>query len=917
MRGKERNSAFFNNQKAKPNASLQSRFKAARAHGTLSMTSCNPPLTSIPAEVFDLEKSIEEGEKFWEFEPLKSLDLSFNKITAIPNEVCNLVDCVSMKYRDNMIESLPDSLFEGCISLKHLDLGSNRISSLSGRVANLTYLKDLLLSSNNLTALPEELVDCASITTLDLQHNKIRALPQRRWNMPCLTTLNLAYNGLTSLPACLGDILTLETIHCNSNNLAALPDFSRLTMLKYLDASQNVLEQFPRLPRENSRNKLSHLILGYNRIAHIDIDALVHHKALAELLIHNNKLAEVPMEIEYISSLKIIDVSNNDLRDLPSSLGYMQNLQHIRAEGNPIKVIRQQMLLKPVNELKAHLRSRGPSLIEAAPMEEILAQQKMSPTGPRSPVAAPYDTNPISQYQTSPSAYSSDNSAAQSRAKAGAAQGKTPLNSASRAAASAQLADRVKFRIRDITSAALDLSGLSLSSLPADFVAAVLSVPLGPTLVTLSVAKNALQALPLQLNDLPSVRVLNISDNKLHTQMPPEVTVCDIPTITSIDVSKNELSGAALEALVCPRAPAHLCNLTDIVANNNPIRAIPTSLSYQRGLKVLRLSYCQLTSVENVDFRTLPGLVTLDLSNNKIESLGSSLNSALCLEYLNVENNNLHEIPAELAALPRLKVLLIAGNAQRTVRTTLLQQGSSKVIEYLRSRLPLDYRVPNGTTGAFSLPGEEAVSQRNAPPPPARSTGSAQRFAPPAQTDREEYVAQDRRGQAVRSAPAAPAGYDSFRAEMSTIESASFRGRDATQVTARGAPDNSMVGYNQPASSGYTRRVPPPEAHDPWDRSAPVRTASQIPAAVPAVSARDAWDHAQDGWGALESRGRAAPRAEPSSSHSAAYNMPQSRYARGGAASAAQSGGSVGSLLNPGADSAPVPARSGVRRSNF
>ena len=357
MKGKERNAAFFSNQQAKPSASLQSRFKSARSQGTLNLSSLNPPLTVIPKEIFDLEKFIEDGEKFWEFEPLKTLDLSFNKVAVIPDEVCNLLDCVSMKYRDNLITTIPDGLFEGCVSLKHLDLNANKIETLSGRILNLSYLKDLLLSNNNLIALPDELMMCGSITTLELEHNKLRALPQQRWGLSSLTSLNIAHNNISSLPACIADLVKLEVLNCSCNGaITVLPDLSRLTALRYLDASQNALEEFPRLPRGGGnprhRTALSHLVLGYNRIAHIDIETLAqHHKALSELLLHNNKLDTLPDEIEHIASLKILDVSNNNLRDLPATLGYMPNLQHMKAEGTPIRVIRQHVLVKPTNEL--------------------------------------------------------------------------------------------------------------------------------------------------------------------------------------------------------------------------------------------------------------------------------------------------------------------------------------------------------------------------------------------------------------------------------------------------------------------------------------------------------------------------------------------------------------------------------------
>jgi hypothetical protein len=65
MRGKERNDAFFSNQKPKQTVSLQNRFKAARAQGTLNMSSCSPPLTAIPAEVFEVRHVLWPVLWFW------------------------------------------------------------------------------------------------------------------------------------------------------------------------------------------------------------------------------------------------------------------------------------------------------------------------------------------------------------------------------------------------------------------------------------------------------------------------------------------------------------------------------------------------------------------------------------------------------------------------------------------------------------------------------------------------------------------------------------------------------------------------------------------------------------------------------------------------------------------------------------
>jgi Leucine-rich repeat (LRR) protein len=698
MRGKERNDAFFSNQKPKQTVSLQSRFKAARAQGSLNMSSCSPPLTAIPVEVFDLEKFIEEGEKFWEFEPLKSLDFSFNKISVVPDEVANLIDCTSMKFRDNQIGVIPEGLYEGCISLRHLDFGSNRLTSLSDRILNLASLKDLLLSNNSLSGVPPELMDCQAIITLDLDHNRIRELPDHRWRLNSLVTLNVAHNQLQSLPDSLGSVVTLEVLNCGSNHISKLPDMSKLTALRILDASQNALSKFPLLPTENSKHMLSHLILGYNRIAVIDIGVLLHHRNLSELLLHNNQLQEVPAEIEYVASLKIIDVSNNNLRDLPATLGYMPALQHIRAEGNPIKVIRQQVIVKGGNELKAHLRSRGESLLQAAQLEsaaEVAAVARLASEAGTGADKGVHDHSAPAPFASAPGAAARGGGTAGREGRIATGAIVRQPNSATIAAAQAQVADRIHYRIRDITGSTLDLSALSLTALPADLPHRVLAVPLGPTLLTVNLTNNLLTVLPVELQALSSVKALCLVGNKLGAAH-EVVSVLALPQLTSLDVSKNEFTAQSLQMLIrdaSARPSQH--SLAELVANNNPLRVVPAEVAWHRGLRTLRLSYCQLTTIDTLDLYALPSLQNLDVSNNKITTLPSSLLSLINLEYLNAENNDLRDVPVELGALPKLKVLLIAGNPQRTVRTNVLQQGSTKIIEYLKSRIPAADPVHN------------------------------------------------------------------------------------------------------------------------------------------------------------------------------------------------------------------------------
>ena len=61
--------------------------------------------------------------------------------------------------------------------LKRLDLSRNRLTALPPEIAALTKLTTLHLNDNQLTALPPEIAALSALTTLDLNDNQLTALP--------------------------------------------------------------------------------------------------------------------------------------------------------------------------------------------------------------------------------------------------------------------------------------------------------------------------------------------------------------------------------------------------------------------------------------------------------------------------------------------------------------------------------------------------------------------------------------------------------------------------------------------------------------------------------------------------------------------------------------------------------------------
>ena len=97
---------------------------------------------------------------------LKRLTMNSNTLVALENEnqltkMTTGVSLAQLQYfglNNNMLQSLPDELFQNMINLKIMDLGTNHIMQLDeGLFFSLSLLVELNLSHNFFRSLPDEL----------------------------------------------------------------------------------------------------------------------------------------------------------------------------------------------------------------------------------------------------------------------------------------------------------------------------------------------------------------------------------------------------------------------------------------------------------------------------------------------------------------------------------------------------------------------------------------------------------------------------------------------------------------------------------------------------------------------------------------------------------------------------------------
>ncbi|XWS11065.1 hypothetical protein CRYUN_Cryun38cG0051600 [Craigia yunnanensis] len=202
---------------------------------------------------------------------LKLLDVSFNSIVAIPEEIGSATSLVKFDCSSNHIKELPSSL--------------GKCSGLS----------DLKASNNLITSLPEDLMNCSKLTKLDVEGNKLTALSENlfaSWKM--LIELNASKNLLSGMPENIGCLSRLIRLDLHQNRILSIaPSITGCCSLVEFYMGNNALSMLPE-----------------------EVGAL---SRLGTLDLHSNQLKEYPVGACKLC-LSVLDLSNNSLTGLPAEL---------------------------------------------------------------------------------------------------------------------------------------------------------------------------------------------------------------------------------------------------------------------------------------------------------------------------------------------------------------------------------------------------------------------------------------------------------------------------------------------------------------------------------------------------------------------------------------------------------------------
>ncbi|CAF3857900.1 unnamed protein product [Rotaria sp. Silwood2] len=373
-----------------PRSYLLKLIKRSHMNGILNLASRG--LTEVPVEIFAEEIVEDENqqrqksktpdfnqhdtETWWNRESLKTLDLSSNSLTTLPNEIETLNYLIVLNIQNNQLTSLPDAvrglraleklvlsqnqlttLSDGlfyCSSLLSLNLSRNHLTKLPNKIGQLSYLQELDLSENEFELFPKEIGFLTRLTKLTVAKNRLRVLPHEFGSLYNLRSLDLSHNQLTELPESVGDLINLEEIYANTNRLTLFPCFNQCARLKEIHMADNLLTEI-------IDNQLEPLL------------------SLVSLNVRGNKIRMLPEQIALLPNLERLDVTNNDLAEyiiylikisndfflnvfffssIPSKIALNKKIKNISMTGNPLGKIRKDVARLGTDAIMKFLRNR-------------------------------------------------------------------------------------------------------------------------------------------------------------------------------------------------------------------------------------------------------------------------------------------------------------------------------------------------------------------------------------------------------------------------------------------------------------------------------------------------------------------------------------------------------------------------------
>ena len=297
------------------------------------------PLFTIPAsfgqlqkvEILKLESCClsEFPEVLLQLQSLQDLDLGHNLLSSLPDKFDKL-HLKRLNLQDNLFRSLPQALGNHS-KLQYLNLSSCRFNEWPPVISKLRNLKDLYMSGNLIHTLPRDLKSC-DVLTLSLGCNPLENLTESLEELKGVVKLFLTNCLLRKIPAYFETFTRMSKLDISSNYIPSAGITKLPPHLMDLHVGFNPLDKLPETLWHVS--KLTHLSARSCGLTEIST-TIGNLRRLQELDVGFNNLPCLPLELKY-TMLCSLDICDNPLRHLPF-LEELANLTELNVSSCQLK----------------------------------------------------------------------------------------------------------------------------------------------------------------------------------------------------------------------------------------------------------------------------------------------------------------------------------------------------------------------------------------------------------------------------------------------------------------------------------------------------------------------------------------------------------------------------------------------------
>uniref|UniRef100_F7CGE1 Leucine-rich repeat-containing protein 40 n=1 Tax=Equus caballus TaxID=9796 RepID=F7CGE1_HORSE len=540
--------------------------------------------------------------------------------------------------------SVPQGLLKAARKSGQLNLSGRNLSEVPQCVWRINVDIPEEANQNLSFSAAERWWEQTDLTKLIISNNKLQSLTDDLRLLPALTVLDIHDNQLTSLPSAIRELENLQKLNVSHNKLKILPEeITNLRNLKGLYLQHNELTCLPE---------------GFEQLF-----------SLEDLDLSNNRLTIVPASFSSLSSLVRLNLSSNQLKSLPAEISGMKRLKHLDCNSNLLETIPPELASMESLEL-LYLRRNKLRFLPEFPSCKLLKELHVG-------------ENQIEMLGAEHLKHLNSILVLDLR--------DNKLKSVPDEITLLQSLERLDLSNNDISSLPYSLGKLHLKFLALE----------GNPLRTIRreiINKGTQEVLkylqskikddePSQNNSVTETAMTLPSESRVNVHSIVTLKILDYRIIelkemvSDVNLSFNKLSFVSLE--LCT-----LQKLTFLDLRNNFLNSLPEEMESLIRLQTINLSFNRFKILPEVLYR-IPTLETILISNNQVGSVDpQKMKTMENLITLDLQNNDLLQIPPELGNCVNLRTLLLDGNPFRVPRAAILMKGTAAILEYLRDRIP-------------------------------------------------------------------------------------------------------------------------------------------------------------------------------------------------------------------------------------